>query len=413
MPGTEPLSDSHLRPRLRPIDVQPVLYEGMTYFHLRDPLGLSGRTLLVPQPLASLLPLMDGSRDLAGLQLAFAVRERTRISVDEIRRLVQALDDALLIENENYRAGREKALAEYLSNGCRTASSAGKSYPQEPDALHNLLQGYINDLPADLQTSQRPVRGLISPHIDFERGGPTYARAWCRSVTGLRKAELVIILGTDHYSEGIPFTLTRQDFCTPYGRLQVDLDSVYELCSVMGTEEAFRGELHHRSEHSIELPAVWLQHMLGESTPPILPILCGPLDSFETSTGNPADHPALRRLIERLKKICIDRKAFIIAAGDLAHVGPAFGGPPISPVDLMRLKEADDALIGAISTADAHKFYRLIQQTGDANNVCGTSPIYMALMLLEGCSGVDQAYAVCPADVDNTSYVSICGIPLA
>ena len=154
-----------------------------------------------------------------------------------------------------------------------------------------MIEAYLSAAPShsEGENNHDRLRGIICPHIDYERGGHVYAQIWRHAAASIRQAELVIILGTDHFSEGIPISLTRQDYCTPLGRLEVDQDALTPLVSMMGESAAFEGELHHRSEHSIELAAVWMQHILGDHPVKFLPILCGPIDQFEDETGSLAE----------------------------------------------------------------------------------------------------------------------------
>ncbi len=46
----------------------------------------------------------------------------------------------------------------------------------------------------------------------------------------------------------------------------------------------------------------------------------------------------------------------------------------------------------------------------DRNNVCGLPPIYLALRLLGETAGETVAYDQCPADEENTSWVSVAGM---
>jgi AmmeMemoRadiSam system protein B len=100
---------------------------------------------------------------------------------------------------------------------------AGAGYPADAQGLWNLLQEYLESSDTaedgDIDWS-RPV-GLLSPHIDYGRGGAVYAHAWKRAAQAVREAELVILLGTDHYGLDL-FTLTRQSYATPYGVLPTD-----------------------------------------------------------------------------------------------------------------------------------------------------------------------------------------------
>ncbi len=107
------------------------------------------------------------------------------------------------------------------------------------------------------------------------------------------------------------------------------------------------------------------------------------------------------------------RAALVVAAGDLAHVGPAFGDT--TPVDFAgraRLASADSALIDEICAGDAEAFYAAIEAEEDKRNVCGLAPIYLTLRLLGDTYGERAGYDRCPADQAGTSWVSICGIVL-
>ena len=67
------------------------------------------------------------------------------------------------------------------------------------------------------------MRGLLAPHIDFHRGGPTYAWAY-REVIERSDADLFVILGTCHAGMADPFAATLKPFDTPLGPAPVDRD---------------------------------------------------------------------------------------------------------------------------------------------------------------------------------------------
>jgi predicted class III extradiol MEMO1 family dioxygenase len=100
----------------------------------------------------------------------------------------------------------------------------------------------------------------------------------------------------------------------------------------------------------------------------------------------------------------------IVAAADLAHVGPAFGGRPVDMVGRGRLQAADETLIDHMRRGNAEGFLSEIQRVEDRNNVCGVPPIYLALRFLQPTYGELVGYDRCPADRQGTSLVSICGI---
>ena len=97
----------------------------------------------------------------------------------------------------------------------------------------------------------------------------------------------------------------------------------------------------------------------------------------------------------------------------MAHIGPAFGDA--TPVDLTgyaRLAATDDALIDTICAGDPEAFYRQIEDEEDRRNVCGLAPIHLTLRLLDETIGERAGYERCPADQNNTSWVSVCGVLL-
>lgn len=408
--------DPQAKPRLRLIDAQPIDYEGERYLLLRDPLVLSDKNLLVPQPYVPALGLCDGSRTVQTLRAALAMRYGLFLTTQRLEEFIAALDDALLLDNEHSQQARRSAQVAFRQESFRAAASAGQSYPEDAQELAVYLQAYLD---ADNGNGRRKadskhsaaLYGLVSPHIDYQRGGPVYAQVWGHAAEIVRQAELAIVFGTDHFSEGFPFSLTRQSYATPFGVLPTAVDVVDRLAAVLGEEAAYAGELHHRREHSIELAAVWMHHMRGGQPLEMVPVLTGQLEQMlNPAAGQPAVD--LEGVLTVLRSALRGRRAVVIAAGDLAHVGPAFGGQPTDPDKLIALKAADDELIRAMCKGDAEGFYSAIRAVNDQNNVCGISPIYLTLRLLGSLRGQSLGYAICPADQNNTSVVSVCGVSL-
>ncbi len=401
------------KPKLRMVDAKPVVYEGASYLILRDPLGLTEKTLLIPQQFIPILALCDGSRNLAGLRGALAIRYGIYLTRERIEEFLDALDNALLLENSRMRQALAEARRSFRQAPFRRPASAGHSYPEEPAELAAYLQSFLDtaagpDLKGEKPALDGKIRGLVSPHIDFERGGHVYARVWGQAAEAVRAADLAIIFGTDHYSEGRAFSLTRQSYATPFGALPTDTATVDRLAQVIGEDEAFAGELHHCQEHSIELAAVWMHHIRGGQPIATVPILTGPLETIQRQQSG----ETLKAVLRTLRQAMRSRRAIVIAAGDLAHVGPAFEGQPVNPEQITQLKNADDELIQAICSGDAEGFHHAIQRVEDANNVCGVSPVYLTLRLLAPLEGRSLGYAVCPADQEQTSVVTICGVAL-
>ena len=64
------------------------------------------------------------------------------------------------------------------------------------------------------------------------------------------------------------------------------------------------------------------------------------------------------------------------------------------------------------AVGDAEKFFEFMQAGQYERNVCGLSPFYFTLSVLDQTEGQTIAYDLCPADNNNTSFVSVCGLVL-
>ncbi|MCS6938664.1 MAG: AmmeMemoRadiSam system protein B [Roseiflexus sp.] len=394
-------------PKLRVIDIRQVMHEGQPSLLLRDPLQISDRFLVISQGLGPALLFCDGKHHRA--TIAGKLRSMLGMPVDValINRLVDALDEAFLLDNLRFRAEHARALARYRAAPFRPAALAGQSYPADPTELRRLLDSFVAAV-GPVAPAPPTGRGILSPHIDYARGGRVYAQVWQRAAEMVRAAEVVILIGTDHYSPE-PVTLTRQKYATPFGVLPTDAAVVDELAAAIGEDAAFAGELYHRVEHSLELVAVWLQYIRGNAPCPAIPILVGSFARYMDG-ADPATDPRLEALITTLRRVIASRRALVVISGDMSHVGPAFGGAPLSDADKEALRRSDDLVIDRMRAGDAAGFFRVIADTGDRQNICGLPPTYLALRLMDAVEGELVGYAQCPADDEGTSVVSICGM---
>jgi AmmeMemoRadiSam system protein B len=411
-----PRTDNERYPQLRPLDVRRHERNGQRYIALRDPLSLSENTLLVPQALAAVLAFCDGEHDAMEMATMFCSEYGVPIEVAVVEELLTALDENFLLENQRSAAAIARVLDEFRQAPARPALLAGRGYPEDPAELHAFLNDYLENASSTPKPrSEWPQwAGLLSPHIDYHRGGAVYAELWKHVGEAVRAADLVILFGTDHYGDD-PISLTRQSYATPYGVLPTAQGLVDELVDLLGEEAAFAGELRHRDEHSLELVAVWLHHMRNGKPVEVVPILTGSFQRFMHNGFGPADDDRLTQLLDRLRSAAGDRRVLVVASGDLAHAGSEFGGPPLDDDARRVLLQADETLLDTLRGGDAESFYGAIRQVKNANNVCGLSPIYLTLRLLENGQehsprGEQLGYAVCPADPHDTSVVTIAGM---
>lgn len=403
---------NHLhKPKVRNINVQRTIYRGEPVFLIQDGLRLTEAAIILPQVLGPLVLLCDGAHTLPEITAALEVRYGLRLPQHIIESLLNQLDQALLLEGETFEQVKQQAIAEYRAAPFRRPALAGPSYPADPDALRHMLQEYLSQVNGVTPASPTS-RGVISPHIDYRRGGLTYAQVWASAAEAARQAELVVIFGTDHNGGYGTITLTPQNYATPLGVMPTDKELVNQLAEILGTETAFADELHHRGEHSIELVLVWLQYIRHQEPCQLLPVLCGTFQHFMTGQADITAETRFKAFVEALREEMTKRRTLVVAAGDLAHLGPAFDSPPLDALAQAQMKVDDTALMDSLAQGSAEAFFKLMQDGQHQRNVCGLSPFYFTLGTLGQTHGQVIAYDRCPADHQNTSFVSICGMVL-
>lgn len=388
-------------------------------WYLRDPLRLTHYQIIMPQALAPLLMLLDGQRDEQGIHEAFCQQVGDFVDRQVVREALAKLDEACLLENERSAQAKMAQLAAYRALPHRPPALAGISYPADIAELTATFRRYGQ---GDQLNGTQPWTGraLISPHIDYMRGGRVYARVWRRAQAAVAEADLVLIFGTDHNGGGL-ITLTRQAYATPFGTLPAAPDLVQKLAEAYGEEAAFANELNHRDEHSIELSAVWLHYVfeqLGQAPCPVVPILCGSFAPFVSNGHHPANDKRLNAFVETLRRETAGKRVLAVASVDFAHVGPQFGDfLAMDAGRRERLRQSDKSLMAAVGSGDHARFYHEIAAVQDRNRICGFSSIYTMLRYLDGpgsapLQGIEVAYEHCPADEKDESLVSICGMLL-
>lgn len=408
------ISNSHLllivQVKLREVRTEPTVHQGQQGIIISDPLGISQAMLFIPRPMLPLLALMDGTRDIGTLRTGFELRTGTPLSTLTLERLISALDEALFLDNHRFAQAYASAIDEFRSGASRSPTFTGRSCPADAQELSTFLQHFLDQVEDATPHATAGIQGLISPHIDFPRGGPTYAGVWANAAAAVKEAELVVILGTDHAAVDSKVTLTRQNYQTPWGTIPTARDVVDEVAREAG-DDIFRHELHHRNEHSVEAAAIWLHYLLGGKPCYMLPVLCGSFQSFIDHGESPSQDAPISAMVQVLRNIAARRRTIVVAAADLAHVGPVFGDRlPLDAVARARLAQQDQTLIDVMTRGEAEDFFEEIKGEGDRRRICGMPPIYLALRILSGVEGFPTGYAQCPASEDGGSLVSICGM---
>ncbi|MBI1733836.1 MAG: AmmeMemoRadiSam system protein B [Candidatus Rokubacteria bacterium] len=383
-----------MRPRLRGVEAFPVEHEGRAFIGLRDPGGYTPSVLLLPLPLREIIGRFDGRHSIEDIQAALLREHGEPVPRESIEEMVRALDEHGFLDSPRFAERRRAIEDAFHATPLRSAAHAGGAYPAEPDALRSTMGAFFAPPKgpgpiAPPRPGRAPVAGVIAPHIDFHRGGPAYAWAY-RDVAERADADLFVIFGTCHTGMADPFAITRKDYDTPFGPAAVDRDFI-EALTHRAPVDCFRSELAHRNEHSIEFQAVFLRYLFaGTRDFTIVPVLASfAHEALAAGTAPDAD-PCVAGFLDALAETAdaSGRRVVWIAGADLAHVGPRFGDPePLSPASMTRVETEDRAMLRAVEAGDAKMFFDAVAADGDRRRICGLSPIYSLLRVLDGRRG--------------------------
>lgn len=366
---------------------------GQSLLCLQDPLHISDKTLFLHPSLSFILSLLDGHHSILDIQAEYMRRFGEFLFSEKIEEIIRQLDETLFLEGERFEEALRQKEEAFKQASVRDAIFAGRSYETEPSRLKAQLSYYFTgpDGPGPLPEKEggTGLKGVIAPHIDFQRGGSGYAFAH-REIGKNALPECFVLFGTAHTLMSHPFALTHKTFLTPMGPLEVD----HELVDAIQSQypgNLFTDEGIHRNEHSIEFQCVFLRYLFPVPTPvKIVPILCGSLHEAIEKGRSPMENPLIRQFLEGLKASVssLKRKVYYIASADLAHVGLQFGDRNgIGEYDLRILEEEDRERLRNLEAVDAERFFFSISETGDHRRICGLPPIYAMLKVMEAKEG--------------------------
>lgn len=349
---------------------------------LVDPLGAAPRPIVLNSLEFRIARQLDGARTLAEIGANLDHGDPASSAHPLVAQLVERLEQSLLLEGPAF----ESFLEEFRLRATRSATFAGRSYPADPLALRAQLDSYYASdrgagVPGEIGSSRRPIRGILSPHIDFARGGPTYTWAYRRLIETC-DADVFVILGVAHQPCRNRFVLTRKPFETPLGLVATDIPFVDRVAELAG-EHLFEDEIVHRSEHSIEFQAVFLQHLLGGGRPfRIVPILVSSFHDLMEQAVDPIQDTGVRSVVEATRQAERELGARVAYIGgiDLCHVGPEFGDPrPVDDRTLDAVRAFDLSMLRHASTNNPAGWFGTASAVDNRWRVCGLAATYTML----------------------------------
>jgi AmmeMemoRadiSam system protein B len=394
-------------PRLRHIQISPVTENGEGFFHFHDRSGIAPDCRL-PREFGPILALFDGSRNLDAILNFIQLRE-PEISKEWLERLVSDLDELYLLDSPRFQAQQDEIEGEYVNATVRPAAFAGRSYPAEPEELREYLEEKLQigkaRLP-ELHYDAVKVRAVVTPHIDFHRGGHVETASYGPLLENVRATgkpfDILIILGIAHAGVEYPFCATNKSFDTPFGVAQCDSAFLNDLQQKIGPNLT-REQLVHKEEHSLEFSAVFCQFFDELRSSQIVPIACGGFwESLRSGQAPEEAEPEVAQFVEALqttiqKHEAAGRKIGFIISVDGAHVGSQFGDDtPLTTAKLKEIAQEDAHWVEAIEAGDKAALHAHFAKNGNAFHVDAHPAVYTVLAALPGLKGekldYDQAY---------------------
>ena len=215
--------------------------------------------------------------------------------------------------------------------GVREPAVAGKFYPDDPEELKRMINGYLNE--ASVTEIKGTLKGLIVPHAGYVYSGPVAAYGY-KLLEGKNPGR-IIILGPSHYAQFPGLAESgHKGWSTP-----LDITETFSIGNISKYPAA------HRSEHSLEVQLPFLQVVLEDKEFTVDPILTGMISPEEGAA-----------ILEK-------EDAFLIVSSDLSHYNPYDAA-----------KELDARTVELIERMDIPGFI----QFGDA---CGKMGILIAIEL--------------------------------
>lgn len=393
------------KPRLRPVEIFPLKQGEQALICLRDPQNFS-QSVAISAVAYFILAHCDGNHSLVDIQAAYSKRFGDLLFSEDVKKLLDLLDQRYYFYNERFLEHQRKIVEDFRRLPVRPAAHAPAVYPEDPVRLKSQLDGYFEppEGPGQpgLTHSKETPKAIVAPHIDFRRGGPCYAWAY-RQLIESPGADLYILLGTSHCGGQNLFTATLKDFATPLGPVETDKDFVQRL------QRGYSGDLFaeehlHRTEHSLEFQVVFLQYVAhrraeiaGEQRPfKIVPILVSSFHPMVQSDTLPERDPQTGDFLKVVGDLAGNesRRVCFVAGVDLAHVGTQFGDEEaVTPAFLKWVKEEDHRLIEKLTARDAEGFFHEVAKDRDRRRICGFSPLYSLIHLLDGSRGRSLKYS--------------------
>jgi len=391
-------------PRLRAdLEFMPSPLSDRPGLLIRDSMGYSETTLIIPPLLVNCLRLFDG--EATELDLRKELVEPTGdLRVGDLgEHLLSSLSQAGFLEDERYEALRSERRRAFAESPVRHASHAGSAYPEDPSQLRAFLADLVGE-PEGVPSSGSLI-GIAAPHVSYQGGRSCYRKAYA-CLADEFKDRTFVVLGTSHYGQPDRFGLTLKPYQTPLGATTPAVDLAQELAE-RAPAAVVMEDYCHAVEHSIEFQVLLLQHIYGPGVK-VLPVLCGSYARSLWEGGLPEDDGAVGAFLSAFRELAAARRddLFFVLGIDLAHMGARYGDQFQASAGSALMNEVADQdrrYLERVAAGDAEGFWDMMRRDRDRLKWCGASVLYTFLRIAPKAKGrlldydqwnIDQASAV-------------------
>jgi AmmeMemoRadiSam system protein B len=144
----------------------------------------------------------------------------------------------------------------------------------------------------------------------------------------------------------------------------------------------------------------------------IVPILVSSFHAMVVNQTLPEKSERVGTFLASLRDLACreEREVCLVAGVDLAHVGRQFGDREPVTEEFLKWVEAEDGrLIERLAALDPSGFFNEVAKDGDRRKICGFSPLYSLIHLLDGHRATHLKYsqAFTPETASAVTFTSM------
>ncbi|MGB9701348.1 MAG: AmmeMemoRadiSam system protein B [Candidatus Kapaibacteriota bacterium] len=363
------------------LDLSLIKQENEEFVLLIDRKKIAETPIAITKDFLTFLLFLDSQFTVDSLK-EYLKKEFNFENIDNLLSQIEELDNYGFMESPSFEEKLKANIEQYRKQPFRPMITANRSFPDDaPDFLLFMDELFTK---AQSQNEIKNFDGIIVPHLDLSLKNYSH-RVYAAGYNAIRESEpdLVVIFGTSHFVSSDYFMLSRKNYETPLGPIEIAQEIIDDLQKELKDDLTIDEEAH-RYEHSTEYPAVILQYLFKGQTK-ILPILVGSFYDCMVNKTLPSEQEKINKFIRTLQKVLKDsnKKVVYLASVDFSHIGMKFGNEFDALEKLEECKKEDFESIKLIENLDVDGFFKKNAETLNKWNICGLFPIYAFMKTME------------------------------